>query len=337
MTPPFVRIILVDYKSGIHLQRTIDGLAAQTDGDFEAVIVDNACPEGAARMLDLPDERFRVLTTSENLGFAGGSNFGAAGAKSRFIATLNPDATPAADWLTNIKKAAERNCETALFGATLLTNDDPALIDGFGDVLSIYGIPWRGGHGRPVDDLPDDDREVFSPCGAAAFYRRDVFEALGGFDEDFFCYIEDIDFALRARLAGERCIQVRQAICTHVGAVSTEDNPLFRVRMSARNSALMILKTAPSLYLIPLFGAYLIVSAYFAMRHAGDHARARLGGLREALKDAGRALEKREMVSRVAARETAQWLQYAPTKLQKQPIVSLPTGSAATHSNEHGN
>ena len=64
-------------------------------------------------------------------------------------------------------------------------------------------------------------REVFSPCAAAAMYRRDVFLSAGSFDEDFFCYLEDIDLGFRLRLEGHRCLLVPSAVVAHVGSVTS--------------------------------------------------------------------------------------------------------------------
>jgi len=93
-----------------------------------------------------------------------------------------------------------------MFGSTQIDAQRPDRVDGFGDVVSIYGTAWRGASGSPVSGLPVDDREVFAPCAAAALYARDPFLATGGFEDSFFCYVEDVDLGFRLRLGGAQCI-----------------------------------------------------------------------------------------------------------------------------------
>ena len=103
----WVRIAIVAYNSGEHLQHCVDALAAQTCRNFEAVIVNNASPDRCTQTLVLPDNRFSVLQAGDNLGFASGSNLGLAGADTEWVATLNPDTRLASDCLARLKAAAE--------------------------------------------------------------------------------------------------------------------------------------------------------------------------------------------------------------------------------------
>ena len=82
-----------------------------------------------------------------------------------------------------------------------LNFNDPGRLDGAGDNYLAVGVPWRGGHGHDVSTVyKATDGEVFSACVAAAFYRTEVFKAAGGFGEDYFCYVEDVDLEFRLRL-----------------------------------------------------------------------------------------------------------------------------------------
>ncbi|EKD97953.1 MAG: hypothetical protein ACD_23C00660G0003, partial [uncultured bacterium] len=94
-------------------------------------------------------------------------------------------------------------------------------LDGAGDAYHVSGLVWRMGHGSPVPTDVEDEREVFSPCAAAALYRRSAFHETGGLDEDYFCYVEDVDLGFRLRLAGYRCLYVPQSVAYHVGSGTT--------------------------------------------------------------------------------------------------------------------
>ena len=163
-----------------------------------------------------------VLRASGNIGFAAGNNLGIAEAGSEFIALLNPDAFPEPDWLGNLMEAAKANPQYAAFGSVQLLDENPKVLDGVGDNYHSSGVFRREGHGRRRDEYSDlQPREIFSPCAAAALYRRDALVAAGGFDEDFFCYGEDVDLGFRLRLAGWKSMLVPDAVVRHVGSASS--------------------------------------------------------------------------------------------------------------------
>ncbi len=295
--PPWARIVIVAYRSGAHLQNCIDALAAQTDPDFEVVIVDNHCPDNSVADLRLPDARFMTMRASGNIGFAGGSNFGATSARAPWIVTLNPDTIAEPEWLAEMKAAAARQPTFEMLSATLIQADDPSTVDGFGDVLSIYGIAWRGAHGRPVSALPDGDAEVFGPSGACAAFARAAFESTGGFDEWFFCYLEDVDLACRLRRYGCKCLQVRRAIVRHVGSGSTERNGEFQFYQTYRNNLRLILRNAPVILAPLALVLYFSAQAYILYRNRrSPGANARILGLKEALAGIPSALRSRRAI-----------------------------------------
>ena len=219
-----VSVIVVNFNAGAHLARCLGALARQSFADFEAIVADNASRDdslAAARAAIDGDPRFRFVENGANLGFATANNRAAETAGGAWLAFLNPDAFAAPDWLESLIAATRRHPRAALFGSTQLLDANTARLDGAGDAYFAPGLPWRGLHGAPVATLPDGDGETFSPCAAASFVRADLFRALGGFDEAFFCYCEDVDLGFRARLAGEICVQARAAIVRHVGGASS--------------------------------------------------------------------------------------------------------------------
>jgi GT2 family glycosyltransferase len=298
---PWVRVVIVNYNGGDYIQNCVNALAAQSMTAFEAVIVDNASTDGSADKLDFPDTRFHLLRADRNLGFAAGSNLGAKStdidAKTEWLAMLNPDTVADQDWLKELRAATLRHPEASLFGSTQIMADDPTILDGFGDAYSIYGIPWRSGHGWPVDTCPDDDCRVFAPCAAAALYRRDLFESLGGFDEDFFCYLEDVDFGFRARLFGHECIQVRRAIVHHFGSAISGRTSDFTLFHSYRNRVWLLLKNVPPGLLLLMFPVHFasLIWLGFRTRHLQPW-RPRWRGVWAARKGLGNLLAKRRDV-----------------------------------------
>jgi len=121
--------------------------------------------------------------------------------------------------------------------------DDPELIDSAGDVLTWYGQVLKRGNKRPVDEL-DCAGEILSACAGAALYRHDLLQDVGGFDEEFSSYIEDIDLGLRGRLSGYTCVYVPNAEVLHKGHGSNIP-PRKYVRLVTRNRLMLLGKNIP--------------------------------------------------------------------------------------------
>lgn len=266
-----VRVVIINFNGAACLPRCLAALAAQTVSDFEVVVVDNASTDGSAD-LPLPDSRFRWLRLGRNLGFAAGNNRGAEGFAGEWLMTLNPDAFAAPQWLERLLAAARRHPGATMLGSTQLDDADDTRLDGTGDCYFVGGLMWRGGHGRPTAGLPPEG-EVFGPCAAAAAYSAAAFRQVGGFDESFFCYCEDVDLAFRLRLAGGRCVQVADAVVRHQGSAIAGRASPFTHYHSARNRLWLFCKNMPGAtlwLLLPAHGAItLALLAWAALRGHG--------------------------------------------------------------------
>ncbi len=246
-----VSVIIVNYNSGRLLARCLKCLARQTVTPQQVMVVDNASTDGSCDLIETLDG-MTLVRAETNLGFAAGNNLALARCSTPFVALLNPDAFPEPDWLESLLDAAEKYPQYAMFGSRLVSAENPRLLDGDGDYYHVSGIVWREGHMRPVK-APSAPREVFSPCAAAALYRTEAVREAGGFDPDFFCYLEDIDLGFRLRLKGYRCLQVPQSVVYHMGsAVTGGKRGDFAVYYGHRNLVWVYFKNMPS-YLFWLF------------------------------------------------------------------------------------
>lgn len=244
MTQPFVSVIVVNYNAGSRLEKCLAHLGAQSFGDFETIVVDNASSDGSAAAVERSERPARLIEAGGNLGFAAANNLAAKEARGTWLAFLNPDAYADLDWLAAFRRGCDAYPDVAAFGSAQLDAADPSRIDGAGDVCHAFGLHYRGWFGWPSSSLPEDG-ECFSPCAAAAFYRRETFLALGGFDERFFCYAEDMDLGFRLRLEGGRAIQLKDARVYHEGSGVTGRASDFAVYYGARNRLWMYYKSLP--------------------------------------------------------------------------------------------
>lgn len=261
--PPHVSILIITYNSNDLAPRCFACVEAQTLTNFEVIVVDNASPDGPP---SLPrDPRFRLIPSLTNLGFAGGNNLAAKHARGKWLAALNPDAFAEPDWLEQLVTAAERTPGATMAGSLQLSGRREDRLDGAGDCYHAAGVAWRGLYNAPRTAAPPTG-EVFGPCAAAALYRRDAFERVGGFDEDFFCYHEDVDLAFRMRLAGGRCVQSAEARVVHVGSASSDVESDFATYHGVRNRLWTFVKSMPAPLLVLLAVPHALVSCLFLVR-----------------------------------------------------------------------
>lgn len=257
---PLISVIIVNYNAGDWLTRSVESVVAQTFNDFECFIVDNGSSDGSLASLPKLDERFTVLDLGENTGFARGNNIAAEKASGEWIALLNPDAFARPDWLEKLLEATKLAPNVTMVGSTQYMALEDGVLDGVGDEYHAFGLAWRAGFGRPIGNITT--RETFGPCGAGAFYHAETFKRLGGFDETFFCYHEDVDLAFRMRLDGGICLQSADAIIDHVSSGITGRASEFAVYYGTRNRIWTFVKNMPLPLLILLGPAHLATNLF---------------------------------------------------------------------------
>lgn len=262
-----VCVIIVNYNSGDYLARCLEALSRQDYSDFVTVVVDNGSGDGSLQGCRKTPANSFIVALYENVGFAAANNVVGMCVQTPWIATLNPDAVPCPDWLSKMMAATKRYHKVTMFGCTLIYDHERVRLDGTGDCYSSLGIMWRGNDCHPISDLPAEG-EVFAPCAAAALYRTDVFKSVGGFDETFFCYCEDVDIAFRMRLVGNTCVQVKDAVAYHYGSWTAGRESDFSVYHGFRNRFWTFTKNMPSpLYQI-LLGPHLFVTFGLLLKEA---------------------------------------------------------------------
>lgn len=264
---PSFSIIVVNFNGGAYLQVALDSLSAQSIQDFEVILVDNNSDDSSLKNLDTSRiSDIRVLAESENHGFAKACNIAARSARAGWLVLLNPDAVADPDWLQRISEGIGKFEHTNVFACTQLSLDRPDLLDGAGDAYWGFGLPWRGGFQRPVEELPEAGF-CFSPCGASAIYKRDVFLDFGGFDERYFCYCEDVDLGYRMQLGGENCVFLPKAIVRHKGGGISGQNSYFTLFHGNRNRTWTYLKNTPLFLLFMTLPVHVAFLAYSYMRN----------------------------------------------------------------------
>jgi GT2 family glycosyltransferase len=210
------------------LAETLEALEIQT-ADHDVVVVDNASTDGTAQMLVDRFPNVRVVRLDENLGFGRAVNRGVALVDTDVVVLVNNDVLCAPDFLEQLLRPLA-DPQVGMVAGVLLQHDRPGLVDTAGIELDTTLRSWDTLWNRPVAELAGSPHPA-GPCGGAAAYRTSAFRDAGGFDEAFFAYWEDVDLALRIRLAGHGCVRAPEARALHkhgqtLGAASPRQREL---------------------------------------------------------------------------------------------------------------
>jgi N-acetylglucosaminyl-diphospho-decaprenol L-rhamnosyltransferase len=231
---PAASAVVVNYNAGAHLLTCVASLRA--DGVDDVVVVDNGSEDGSVGVLRTADPAVRVLRPERNLGFGAGANSGLAHVKGEFVLVCNPDLVVHPGCVPALVAAASTNPDVAVVGPKIMDSDGarypsarafPQLADAFGH--AFVGLFSERNRWTRRYKLPEPDDGGGGPVdwvsGACFLARREALSSVGGFDEAYFMYVEDVDLCWRLRRAGWSTRYEPGAVVTHVQGVSTARHP----------------------------------------------------------------------------------------------------------------
>jgi GT2 family glycosyltransferase len=239
-------IVIPNWNGRRFLDRSLRALREQTFTDHEVIVVDNGSSDGSLELLEADFPEVQVIPLERNHGFAAASNVGIQAAKGTYIAFLNNDTRADRAWLAELVACLERHPRAACTTSKMVLMHQPDTIDGAGDVLTWTFLPHPRGNGQLDRGQFEEEIEVFSASGGAALWRGEILKDLGGFDEAFFAYYEDVDLGLRARLQGHECWYVPTSIVLHHRGGATKGLSEFELFHPMKNRWFMILKNTPT-------------------------------------------------------------------------------------------
>lgn len=241
-----VTVVIVNWNGGEYLLKVLEGLRCQTVAPARIVVMDNGSGDGSAGEVARRFPEIRLRRLGANLGFAAANNLALREeVATPWVALLNPDAVPDPRWLEEFWRGVETHPGYSAYGCRMRRFGDPGRLDGTGDCYHPSGWAWRRDFGLPEARGHLAPGEIFAPCAAAALYRREDVLAVGGFDETFFCYFEDVDLGFRLQLAGRKCFYLPEAVVYHVGSASTGHRSDFSVYHGYRNLVWCYFKNTP--------------------------------------------------------------------------------------------
>ena len=280
---PSASVVVLSYDGLEHLELCLSSVCNQSYTDREIILVDNGSTDGTEAWVNERFPEVRVARMRVNRGVPAGLNLGISQARGKFIGILNNDIELDPEWLSESIRALNEHSDAGFTATRIRLFDRRDCLDTAGDLYFRAGFPAKRGWLQSDGPKFDERVWVFGACAAAAVYRREIFDEIGEFDEDFYAVLEDLDLSFRAQLRGFKCLYVPTAIIYHkLGATlgSGASNPEHHMRMH-RNIWLVRIKNLPGelwLRYLPyiLMGEFAVLARSVLSGRIGLLARARL-------------------------------------------------------------
>ena len=224
-TAPRVSAIVVSYNTRADLLRCLEALRAQAGVPLETILVDNASTDGTVDAVRAGSPEVQVLANAENLGFARANNLGLRAARGELVLVVNSDCELRPGALAGLVSILDTRPDVAIVGPRTVGTDGAPQVS-FGPSLTPLA-EWRQGRLvrgvkagevaalRRADALAAQEREPDWVSASCFLARKAALEAVGGFDESFFLYEEDVDLCVRVRAAGGRILYTPGAEVVH--------------------------------------------------------------------------------------------------------------------------
>lgn len=217
---PLLTVAVLSYDGRHLLEVILPSLARQSFRDFEVVLVDNGSRDDTVPWVQEHWPEIEIVSLPQNIGVTAALNVCARSGRGELVGLFNNDLELDGNCLGELVSALNAHPESGWAGAKLMDFEQRDVLDGAGDVFTWAATGGRRGHGERDRGQYDEPRAIFGACGGAALYRRSALARVGDFDEDFFAFYEDVDWNLRAQLAGFSCRYVPSAVVYHMGSAT---------------------------------------------------------------------------------------------------------------------
>lgn len=242
----FKSSVIIPNWNGVNLLKDcLISLRRQTFKNFEIILVDNGSEDNSVNFVQNNFPEVKIIKLSKNYGFAKAINAGVKASVSKYVVFLNNDTKVDKNWLKNLIMCADKNPKAISISSKLLNYYDKK-IDGVGIVINEVGQARSLGWQEEDKGQYDNVKYILGATGGAALFRGKEFIKLGGFDESYFMYYEEVDFAFRAQFQGYKSILCPKAIVYHKHKTSAKKLPQHIEYWQFRNMTQTIIKDFPS-------------------------------------------------------------------------------------------
>ena len=270
--PGVVSVILVNYRGADDTITCLQSFAdvAWPADRLQLIVVDNASGDGGAARIREAVPGSHPVESPTNVGFAGGCNLGAAKASGEILAFINNDARPAPNWIAAAVEVLDREPDVASVASKVLDwdGDNIDYVDGS---LTWYGMGYKWECERPDTGEYDTAQDVLFATGSAMFVRAEDYEAVGGFDDRYFMFYEDVDLGWRLNMLGRRVRYVPGSVAYHRHHASMKSyGPWLEHFLLERNALISLYKNFGDEWLARALPAALVLAVRRSVSRGGD-------------------------------------------------------------------
>lgn len=241
-----VSVIIPNWNGETLLKDCLQSLQKQTYKDFEIILVDNGSTDDSIEYVLENFPKVKTIKLSKNFGFAKAINEGVKTSVAKYVAFLNNDTEVTNNWLENLIKVVQKHPEAISVNSKILNFYNRKLIDGVGILINEVGQAKSIGFNQEDQGYDDSEMYIFGATGGAALFRRLDFIKVGCFDENYFMYSEEVDFAFRAQFLGYQSIYCPKAIVYHQHKATAKKLPQHIEYWQFRNMTATIIKDFPA-------------------------------------------------------------------------------------------
>lgn len=271
---PRVSLIVLNWNGRRHLEACLTSLEAldYPRDQLEIILCDNGSKDGSADYVRNRFPNVRLVALDRNYGFAEGNNRAVQHATGDWVGFLNNDMRVSPDWLNKMLAPLAERPRIACIGSRIM-NWDGSAIDFIGGGVNFEGHGFQVDHGRK-QSTHDQSRRVLFACGGAMLIKRDVYCEVGGFDNDYFAFFEDVDLGWRLNLLGYDVWYNSAATVYHRHHGTARKIPYHKLRvLYERNALFTIYKSFDDENLAAALPVALLLTNERALRLAGIDAR----------------------------------------------------------------
>lgn len=309
MAAPLVSVVVVCWNAKQHLRDCLDSLHRQTYPNLEVIVVDNGSTDGTREYVESTYPWIRVHAIGRNTGYAPANNLGLQLAGGEYLVVLNPDTEVEPDFVSELVQGIDQD-GVGLATSRICYFDDRERVNACGNEIHLTGIGYCRGLGLPASGF-DTPATVASVSGCAFMIRRDVLDRIGGFDDDYFTYVEDTDLSLRANLAGYRIAYAPKSIVYHKYALRMTPQKLYFIERNRRLTLIKNFRWGTLVALLPLVAMTGLLMWTYAALHGPAYLRAKFQAHAWIYRNWGLVLEKRrrtQALRKVGDREVVRLL-----------------------------
>lgn len=243
-------VIIPNWNGRDLLNDCLRSLENQSYKQFEIIVVDNGSTDNSFEWITENYPKIRIARLSKNYGFAKAINEGVKKSKAKYAVFLNNDTKVTENWLENLVITADKHPEVISVNSKILNFFDRKKIDGVGILINEVGQARSIGFNEKNRGQYDKELYIFGATGGAALFNRKDFIKVGMFDENFFMYCEEVDFAFRAQFQGYKSIYSPRAIVYHKHKATAKRLPQHIEYWQFKNMTQTIIKDFPTSILL---------------------------------------------------------------------------------------